>query len=234
MEQNLKYRILTSIAALGLVGLVLYFSMTYKNPWISASFAGAVFLLAYVEWVKITRTFKYRWLWFIFGALYIIPVGIILGHAVTGMVISLVFIGTLLTVWASDIGGYVFGRIIGGPKLAPKISPKKTWAGAAGSFIFSMLTAMLIFGSIVKNEYFVFWLFCGFVISLLAQVGDLFISWLKRKAGVKDSGNILPGHGGVLDRIDGLIPACWAATFYVCDEYCTITETMNFIEYVWR
>ena len=105
----------------------------------------------------------------------------------------------------SDIGGYVFGKIIGGKKLT-KISPNKTISGSIGSFIFSFF-ALIIFDNVdilelslnLKN------LFLCLSISLVCQLGDLFISLLKRKAQIKDTGNILPGHGGLLDRIDGII-----------------------------
>lgn len=112
----------------------------------------------------------------------------------------------LLTVWAADTGAYAGGRIIGGPKLAPVISPSKTWAG----FICAILSAMLIgFGfinfvpQVAGKGLPVLAAFMG----IGAQLGDMFESYAKRKVGVKDSGNLLPGHGGILDRIDGLIAA---------------------------
>ncbi|ATW05184.1 phosphatidate cytidylyltransferase [Sphingorhabdus sp. YGSMI21] len=115
----------------------------------------------------------------------------------------LVMLWTLALVWATDIGAYFSGRAIGGPKLAPQYSPNKTWAGLIGGVI---LTAALSFA------LHVYWgLPSGLVLlsiplAVLAQMGDLFESWLKRKAGAKDSGTIFPGHGGVMDRLDGLIP----------------------------
>lgn len=110
---------------------------------------------------------------------------------------------TLATVWATDIGAYFAGRAIGGPKLAPKLSPNKTWAGLIGG-----MAAALIVGAVIA-------LFTGLplilailgpLMAVLAQMGDLFESWLKRRAGVKDSGRLLPGHGGALDRLDGVVP----------------------------
>jgi phosphatidate cytidylyltransferase len=117
--------------------------------------------------------------------------------------------GILLTfwamalVWACDIGAYFAGRAIGGPKLAPAISPGKTWAGLAGGVI-----AAGLFG-LALNALFGLPMALALVTPLLAlvsQFGDLFESRLKREAGVKDSGSILPGHGGLLDRLDGLVP----------------------------
>jgi len=107
-----------------------------------------------------------------------------------------------ITTWSVDIGAYFAGRGIGGPRLAPAISPNKTWAGLIGG----MATAALFGGLwawLLELPNILIWLTLPF--GLGAQLGDLFESWLKRRAGVKDSGNWLPGHGGALDRLDGLV-----------------------------
>ena len=109
-------------------------------------------------------------------------------------------------VWSSVTGAYVFGRAIGGPKLAPNISPKKTWAGFYGGLASSALagacTAVLLEGpSILGLAVF------SAVVGFTAQMGDLLESWFKRKFSVKDSGKIIPGHGGLFDRVDGLMTA---------------------------
>lgn len=130
--------------------------------------------------------------------------------------ISLIYVSTiggwhtvfwlLAVVWLTDIGAYVFGRLIGGPKLAPAISPNKTWAGSLGGLVtgtaagLGMLSAV---GVAPAMNFFVL----SIVLSVLTQIGDLFESALKRKFQVKDSGGLIPGHGGVMDRFDGL----WAA-----------------------
>jgi phosphatidate cytidylyltransferase len=111
----------------------------------------------------------------------------------------------LLICISSDVGGYFIGKKIGGKKLT-KISPNKTVSGSIGSFCFSFLPLIIfynlgIYGNLYSLENFSFCL----LISLVCQSGDLFISYLKRKAKVKDTGKILPGHGGLLDRIDGII-----------------------------
>jgi phosphatidate cytidylyltransferase len=112
----------------------------------------------------------------------------------------------------SDIGGYVIGKAIGGKKLT-KISPNKTISGSVGSFCFSIVP-LLLFYNFDQSEYsysFNNFLLC-LEISLVCQLGDIFISYIKRKAKVKDTGNFLPGHGGLLDRIDGIIfaiPYVW-------------------------
>ena len=110
---------------------------------------------------------------------------------------------TLAIVWATDIGAYFAGRAIGGAKLAPTISPNKTWAGLAGGMIAAAVVGALI-GKIGHLPVITFWL--GAPLAVLAQLGDLLESGMKRHAGLKDSGHILPGHGGLLDRIDGMLP----------------------------
>jgi phosphatidate cytidylyltransferase len=104
------------------------------------------------------------------------------------------------------MGGYFFGKTFKGPKLT-KISPNKTYAGALGSFILSIITGLIFnqyFASIDVSSKLSFLILILFI-SLISQIGDLIISYFKRKAKVKDTGKILPGHGGLLDRIDGLI-----------------------------
>ncbi len=109
----------------------------------------------------------------------------------------------LLTCVLSDIGGYVVGKIIGGKKLT-KISPNKTVSGSFGSFLFCLIP-LLFFDLSEYSTDLNFLLLCSLIISLSCQLGDLFISYFKRRAKVKDTGNFLPGHGGLLDRIDGII-----------------------------
>lgn len=135
------------------------------------------------------------------------------------------FLFLLLAVWATDIGAYAAGRTIGGPKLAPRISPKKTWAGLIGGMI-SAATLGGLFGAAQGGDWLPDWLVpaasvgvphdvtlpavltyagIGALIAVAGQAGDLFESHLKRRVNVKDSSNLIPGHGGVLDRIDGLL-----------------------------
>ena len=109
----------------------------------------------------------------------------------------------LLTCVASDIGGFIFGKIFKGPKLT-KISPKKTISGAIGSLIFSSLFILMLTYYLTKN-FDLYIIIIGCIISISCQIGDLSFSFLKRKSFLKDSGNFLPGHGGILDRIDGIL-----------------------------
>jgi phosphatidate cytidylyltransferase len=118
----------------------------------------------------------------------------------------------LLVVWVTDIGGYFAGRGIGGPKLWPRVSPKKTWAGAIGGFAASLAVAggfaMLDLGKTGPLLLF------GAALSIASQLGDLFESAVKRRFGVKDSSHIIPGHGGLLDRLDGFVAAIVLAAIF--------------------
>lgn len=110
----------------------------------------------------------------------------------------------LAVVWATDIGAYFAGRQIGGPKLAPSISPNKTWSGLLGGILSAVtvggiLSFFFMFPTHVTQAALV-----SAGLAVVAQMGDLFESWMKRRAGMKDSSNLIPGHGGVLDRVDGL------------------------------
>ena len=118
----------------------------------------------------------------------------------------------LLVVWATDIGGYFAGRLIGGPKLWQRVSPKKTWAGSVGGFAASLGVAAGFaadgFGRTVSL------LLLAAVLSIVAQLGDLFESAVKRKFGVKDSSHLIPGHGGLMDRLDGFVAAIVLAAIF--------------------
>jgi phosphatidate cytidylyltransferase len=110
----------------------------------------------------------------------------------------------LAVVWSTDILAYFSGRAIGGPRLAPRISPSKTWAGLLGAMAGAAVIGMVL--ALPGQPYWVAAL-AGAVLALVAQAGDLFESYMKRRAGIKDSGRLLPGHGGLLDRVDGLLAA---------------------------
>lgn len=114
---------------------------------------------------------------------------------------KLYFLVIILICVSSDIGGYVFGKTIGGKKLT-KISPNKTYSGSIGSYFLSIIFTFLIFNNYFSSEFIVLY---SITISTISQIGDLMISNLKRKAKIKDTGNLIPGHGGLLDRFDGLI-----------------------------
>jgi phosphatidate cytidylyltransferase len=147
------------------------------------------------------------------GALYVgIPVlslNLLRAHPEHGLLLTL---WAMALVWASDTGAYFAGRAIGGPKLAPAISPNKTWAGFLGGIVTAGLFAALL--TIWAGLYTpLAW--ATPVLAAASQGGDLFESHLKRQAGVKDSSNLLPGHGGVMDRLDGLVAVAPLAALLV-------------------
>lgn len=113
----------------------------------------------------------------------------------------------LLTVWATDIGAFFAGRLIGGPRLAPRISPKKTWAGLMGGIVSAACVGVVVpqFDSLAPPALSL--ALSGAVLAVVAQGGDLGESWVKRRFGAKDSSQLIPGHGGLFDRVDGLLTA---------------------------
>lgn len=119
-----------------------------------------------------------------------------------GVAAALIFMGI---VWGSDSAAYFSGRTFGGPLLHPD-SPSKTWSGAIGAVIFSALCGVL--AAYLTSGHLLAWIIVGALVSVLAQVGDLMESSMKRSYGVKDSGSVMPGHGGLLDRVDGLGLVC--------------------------
>ncbi|MBL0939859.1 MAG: phosphatidate cytidylyltransferase [Gemmatimonadaceae bacterium] len=131
---------------------------------------------------------------------------------------ALVVLFPIILTWASDIGAYFSGRLIGGRKLMPSVSPGKTVAGAIGAIVFTVLTAYAFTTGLLRPQAqlaFTPWglVLFGVIVSVVAQVGDLAESLIKREGGVKDSGSIFPGHGGVLDRLDSLffvLPVAYA------------------------
>lgn len=141
------------------------------------------------------------------GLLYLGPsaVALVWLHAQPGIGLTLV-IWVLVVVWTTDIGAYVFGRSIGGPKLWPAVSPRKTWAGFWGGLATGVACGVVT--KLIASGQTGFTLpTASLVISLASQAGDLLESGIKRRHGVKDTGGLLPGHGGVLDRLDGLFVA---------------------------
>ena len=160
------------------------------------------------EWIqlvrKLARSNLAQTLWVFGGILYIGTAAALIAFLrdANMTVILIAFIGIVI---ATDTGAYFSGRAIGGPKIAPKISPSKTWAGLGGGMLAagSFMAAFTYFQSDKVDIAFVA---LGAFLAVVAQAGDFFESWMKRRAGVKDSGTMIPGHGGFLDRLDGLLP----------------------------
>ncbi|QYJ08348.1 phosphatidate cytidylyltransferase [Qipengyuania flava] len=185
------------------------------DPWFTW-FIAAVILATFIEFlllvVKATQNVPFRLAGLLAGAVYIGLAGVVLSRfpvfIVVGVVGAVVFV---------DVFAYFTGRALGGPKIAPSISPSKTWAGLLGGVIgatvwlagFIYVAARSISGdttTFFDGAELVQILAMGAATAVAAQAGDFFESWLKRKAGVKDSSRLIPGHGGVFDRVDGMIP----------------------------
>jgi phosphatidate cytidylyltransferase len=150
------------------------------------------------------------------GYLYITSAMAIIVHIMPNMGSHFILL-VLTLILCVDTGAFLAGKTIGGPKLAPAISPNKTWAGFIGGAIIGLVGVSLLIAALQLNVSSSFWIFACISV-LLAQGGDLLESWCKRYFNVKDSGNFLPGHGGMLDRLDSLLAVSFAisALWYFC------------------
>ena len=199
-KNNLKKRIITSFILIFFIFLIL------NSLYLMVSSLLILGILSILEFFDLSKKiFNKKIYSFLSNLLFIICIFIfsfffflLYNFQQSKFILAVLLIGCV----ASDIGGYMLGKILKGPKLT-KISPNKTFSGAIGSFIFSCT----LFSSLIYYETKVFnfrIIIIGLMISLFCQIGDLFFSYLKRKADVKDTGNLLPGHGGLLDRLDGI------------------------------
>ena len=219
---DLPKRLISAIVMLAVTVLALWWGREVLDAFI--------YLVALVGFGEFTRlviranaNFAVRLAALLAGALYFASAAAILAGAGTFL---LVFV--LGVTVATDVGAYFVGRTIGGPKIAPSISPSKTWAGLVGGMLFSALWMFLWITAIdaplndwlgprfelglnLSPQNVIGGIALGAALAIVAQVGDFFESWLKRRAGVKDSSQLIPGHGGVFDRIDGLIPVAIVA-----------------------
>ena len=202
MTKDLKKRVLTSITLF----LILFFA--FMNNYVLGYVLIIVALFSVLEFLGMTMIIlkKYKIRKFFINSIFILYIfyfcAVFLTLSFSLSLKILIFI-ILLTCVASDIGGFVVGKFFKGPRLT-KISPKKTISGAIGSLIFSATFATLLIYYLTKNfEPYV--IIIGLITSVSCQAGDLFFSFLKRKSSLKDTGNFLPGHGGILDRIDGML-----------------------------
>jgi phosphatidate cytidylyltransferase len=182
-------------------------------------FVAVVGLWALWEWWGLAQNITQSWLgrmgWLAFGIAYVGGAAFLLVMLRNDRDTEILVLGLIGIVIATDVGAYFAGRTIGGPKIAPAVSPSKTWAGLAGGMIAaSLFTSFLALwlSSLFSMKEVILSVVFGAALAVVAQIGDFFESWMKRKALVKDSGTIIPGHGGVLDRIDGLIPVVIVGT----------------------
>ncbi len=146
----------------------------------------------------------------LYAAALLIPVVVLRGDARLGLVAVLFLFAT---VWATDVAALYCGRYFGGPKLAPRISPAKTWSGAIGGALAGIAGGIALL-AVMRFELSAVHFLVAFAVTVVAQLGDLFESRVKRQFSVKDAGGIIPGHGGLMDRLDGFIAAALAAAIF--------------------
>lgn len=208
---DLGVRTLSAIVMVAVAGTALWL-----GGWVFTAFVVAVGLGVLWEWWglvrRIAKTPLGAAVWIVAGVSYVSVAMAMLIELRSLPLAGIVFASLpIALVIATDVGAYFAGRSIGGPKIAPSISPSKTWAGLAGGAVaagalytwmsFSFRTPGDLAPTAISLELFV----PGILIAIIAQSGDFFESWMKRRAGVKDSGSLIPGHGGLFDRVDGLL-----------------------------
>ena len=196
---NFKKRFVVSLIAFPLIYILLYQKVLFNL------IIFITFLFCLYEWIKI---FKKKNIIFFLGLLILLIFLISLIRIYNFNDFNLKFLWLILITWLTDIGGYIFGKLFGGAKLI-KISPNKTWSGAIGSIILSQF-AVLIFLLDVNYQFNIYIIFAQLFLSIIGQIGDILMSYIKRKNNKKDTSNFIPGHGGFLDRVDGLI---WVIIF---------------------
>ena len=204
LDENLKKRIISAaILAPIVIGIV----------WVGGTLFSMLMLIAAVimafEWCNITCMGnnnpvdpKQKQLWMSVGIAYIVISILSLMYIRSLVRGEMAVFFLLLTVWVVDIAAYFSGKLIGGPKILPAISPKKTWAGLIGGMLAAGCVNSVI-GLFVGSPTLGMFIF-GASLAVISQMGDFFESWVKRRFHVKDSGGLIPGHGGLLDRVDGL------------------------------
>lgn len=214
---DLLVRFVSAVAILGLTVIALWL-----GGWFWIAFVVLLAGLVLWEWNLLVRGFGISAVsevaWQFVGALYVGAAALAMMQVRINYDMWTVLAAFLAPVIAVDVGAYFAGRAIGGPKIAPSISPSKTWAGLiGGALAASVITIgieVLDIGPTTAPGYTLasigLALLSGFLIAIMAQSGDFFESWMKRRAGVKDLSSLIPGHGGVFDRLDGFI-----AVFFV-------------------
>ena len=193
------------ISSVILIPIVFFFII--KGSVFFNFFLLSIFCISCYEWYKMSKSKNYFLAGIIFLVFSFFTVYSIKTSNTSGSFFIFIFIISICI--STDIGGYIFGNIFKGPKLT-KISPKKTYSGVVGSYILSFLTTFFLTtysNSLINTDIFFnrYLIIATFFISTSSQLGDIFISYLKRRSNIKDTGRIIPGHGGVLDRIDGMI-----------------------------
>ena len=223
-KSDLGIRVVSAVVLLLVSGATFFL-----GGWFWTAFVGAAALVVGIEWIGLTLALDEPWWrrigWAIFGAAYIGNAAYMLPRLrEAGVEFTLAIV---LAVIATDVGAYFTGRHFGGPKIAPNVSPSKTWSGLAGGIFGAAVVWVTYYylehaKEVAEFEQYVRengtatdWSFRGWRwgegilmgvgIAIIAQAGDFLESWMKRRAGVKDSGKLIPGHGGLFDRLDGLL-----------------------------
>ena len=209
MNKELIKRIITSVILVSLLGLVFFYTYILLISLI------IILLVAWIEFnnliskIFIKKKFQIKllrvlikFLTLLYLSLFSVLIFNGIAQVEASIKINIIYLFAICII--SDIGGLIFGKIFKGKKLT-KISPNKTISGSIGSFFLSILLVPVFYYIYDKNIALISLLLLSISVSLSCQLGDLFISYLKRKAKVKDTGDLLPGHGGVLDRIDGIL-----------------------------
>ena len=227
---DLPVRFASAVVMLAVAGGALWL-----GGWVWTGFVAILALGVLWEWNRLVARFGLpaipRVAWLAGGVLYIGAAALVMQElrgVASGVILAVpqggwgplqVLLGMVAPVVAVDVGAYFAGRAIGGPKIAPRISPAKTWAGlgggALGAAAVFALTDMAGVGSSgqaagLRGDSVGIALLAGAVVAVVAQAGDFFESWMKRRAGVKDSSALIPGHGGLFDRLDGFIAVFFA------------------------
>jgi phosphatidate cytidylyltransferase len=211
-KSDLPVRTASAVVMLAVAGTALW-----QGGMVWGAFVAAIALGVLGEWSRLAFAFEKqpfrRGLWLCAGLLYVVPAALLLlllRQQSNGLE-RVLFL--LLAVVATDVGAYFSGRAIGGPKIAPRISPSKTWAGLIGGAVMAGAVLVAAFLLQLTDDSYRIWgvavFAVGAAIAVVAQIGDFFESWMKRRAGVKDSSRLIPGHGGVFDRVDGLLAVCF-------------------------
>jgi phosphatidate cytidylyltransferase len=200
--RNLLMRVLTAA-----VMIPVAIGVAYAGGWLWFALVAVVSIGLFVEWTMVVgRSAGWIVVGIVYAAAALVASVVVRLDPIWGFA-ALMFV--LLIVWVTDIGGYFAGRGIGGPKLWPRVSPKKTWAGAIGGLVLSLAVAAGFAWFGLGRLLPLLVLATG--LTIVSQLGDLFESAVKRRFGVKDSSHIIPGHGGLLDRLDGYVFAVVAA-----------------------
>jgi len=207
MNSELKKRLFTSILLMSLLFVMYLYSFIMIISLIIIALIVWIEFYALISKIILRNAFKDKLFRFLYKSISLLYLSILVYYilAIESYYpnLKLYLIYSVLVSIMSDIGGLVIGKTFKGRKLI-KISPNKTISGSIGSFMFSLFLIPFFYGDLFRYEFFTL-ILITIIISLTSQIGDLFISYLKRKAKVKNTSDILPGHGGFLDRVDGII-----------------------------